>query len=181
MGHNDGALLFAFGSPFGDYRPTLQACARVFFGRPFFAPGPWDELGAWLRAQPLPESLIGVEFPVSYLDRTALRLERADGWASLRAVAFRRDRPAQSDQLHVSIWAQGKPIVLDPGTYRYNGAAGFENRLKLASSAVVGEVLVITVDDVQELDGVAVALGETTHRVTVGHLPVKIERQERYA
>lgn len=133
VGHNDGALLFAFGSPFGDYRPTLQACARVFFGRPFFAPGPWDELGVWLRAQPLPESLIGVEFPVSYLDRTALRLERADGWASLRAVAFRRDRPAQSDQLHVSIWAQGKPIVLDPGTYRYNGAAGFENRLKLAS------------------------------------------------
>ena len=80
VGHNDGALLFAFGSPFGDYRPTLQACARVFFGRPFFAPGPWDELGVWLRAQPLPESLIGVEFPVSYLDRTALRLKRTMIW-----------------------------------------------------------------------------------------------------
>lgn len=133
VGHNDGANLFAFGADFSDYRPTLQACARVFFGRPLYASGSWDELGEILNARPLAESLIAVPALSTYFNRTFLRIDSERDWASLRAVAFRRDRPAHADQLHVSIWREGKALTLDPGTYRYNGAPRFENRLKYAA------------------------------------------------
>ena len=49
------------------------------------------------------------------------------------------------------------------GVYEIDGLLG---------SAVVGEVLVVTVYDIQELDGVAIALGETTYRVTVATIPL---------
>lgn len=133
VGHNDGANLFAFGAPYADYRPTVQAAARIFLGEPVYAPGPWDELSEWLNARPLSESVLAKGNIFSYLDRTSLRLEGWHGWASLRASAYKADRPAHSDQLHVSIWREGQALVLDAGTFRYNGASEFENRLKYAA------------------------------------------------
>lgn len=133
VGHNDGANLFTFGASYADYRPAIQAAARIFLGEPVYAPGAWDELGDWLNAAPLPESVLAKGNIFSYLDRTTLRLEGWDGWAGLRAAAFKSDRPAHSDQLHVSIWREGHPLVLDAGTFRYNGAPEFENRLKYAA------------------------------------------------
>lgn len=133
VGHNDGANLFAFGASYADYRPTVQAAARIFLGEPVYAPGPWDELGEWLNARPLPESVLAKGNVFSYLDRTSLRLEGWNGWASLRASAYKADRPAHSDQLQVSIWREGQALVLDAGTFRYNGAPEFENRLKYAA------------------------------------------------
>lgn len=133
VGHNDGANLFAFGADFPDYRPTLQACSRVFLGSPIYAAGPWDGLGDILNARPLAASLIALPELSTYFNHTFLRIDAGTDWAALRAVGYRRDRPAHADQLQVSIWHKGKALALDPGTYRYNGAPRFENRLKYAA------------------------------------------------
>jgi hypothetical protein len=134
LGHNDGAhfLPLAPGG-FGDYRPTVQAAARVFAGGPVLPPGPWDELGLWLDL-PQPSGQAGFKMLEGKgFVQQRLFTPSGEGWASLRAVHF-TTRPAHADQLHVEIWQRGANLALDAGTYRYNAPAPWENAL--ASSRV---------------------------------------------
>lgn len=144
-GHNDGANLFAFGAGYWDYRPTLQGVSRVFLGKPYFPPGPWDELGDRFNALPLIVATEDETFRASYLSGTNLRLNAETGWASVNISEY-RDRPAHADQLHTVIWQAGDAIVLDPGTFRYNGISAMNNRLK---SAFVHNG--VTVDDCEPM------------------------------
>lgn len=128
LGSNDGALTLPLAcADFGDLRPTAQAAARAFLTADAFPPGPWDELSLWLglpRHEPLP-----ADAPLR--NQAVLRLDAPRGWASLRAVHY-TSRPFQSDQLHVEIWHNGENLARDPGTYRYNAPAPWDNALTAA-------------------------------------------------
>jgi hypothetical protein len=129
LGSNDGAniLPLAPGEIY-DYRPTIQAAAQAFTGKPVLPPGPWDELGLWLGLPPAPDPN-----PTSGERKWESRLDKADkgGWASLRAVRF-SSRPSHADQLHVEIWSRGEALALDAGTYHYNARPPWNNGLASA-------------------------------------------------
>lgn len=125
LGSNDGAYILPLAAGgFSDYRPVLQAAARAFFGRAVLPPGPWDEFWLWLTGHAPASITEPLPAPVP---QTA-RLENDSSWAALRAVHFRA-RPAHADQLHVDLWLNGQPLTLDAGTYRYNAAPPWDNRL----------------------------------------------------
>lgn len=136
LGSNDGALILPLASAeFSDYRPTAQAAARAFLAADGLPPGTWDEMSLWLGLDPqtpLPES-VPVRSPA------VLRLDEPGGWASLRAVHY-ATRPFQSDALHVEIWHNGENLARDPGTYRYNAPAPWDNAL---SAAAVHNTLIV--------------------------------------
>lgn len=73
-------------------------------------------------------------------------LRSANGFALMRAAKFRH-RPGQADMLHVDIWWRGENVALDPGTYSYNAAPPWDNRL-----AHTGFHNTVTVDNQDQME-----------------------------
>ena len=121
LGANDGALILPLSStPYGDFRPTVQAAARAFLrtGLPI---GPWDELALWLG---LPASGLTTDSD-AYL---AENLRGRASWAYLRASRF-KSRLSHMDQLHFDLWWRGLNVARDAGTFLYNGEPPWDNPL----------------------------------------------------
>jgi len=130
LGPNDGARILPL-SPVAhaDYRPELQAAARMFLGRPAFDPGPWDAAGDWLgadKAGPRQAETARGSGGMIRLDHPDL-----DSHAFLRAARF-TGRPGHADQLHVDLWLGGENVALDPGTFSYNADPPWDNALQTA-------------------------------------------------
>ena len=126
-GANDGALPAVLSTcDFTDFRPTLQAASLVSRGERLYEPGPWDEEAAWLLG---PHRL---DAPLRRLDRRAVSFA-ATGYHVLRGRSpetfgtFRcgtlRDRFSQIDMLHLDVWWRGLNVLVDGGSYLYNGPA----------------------------------------------------------
>ncbi|MHB8872432.1 MAG: heparinase II/III family protein [Myxococcaceae bacterium] len=126
-GANDGALPSLFSTcDFSDFRPALQAVSVAVRGERLYEPGPWDETTAWLfgpAALDLPLRKPGRR-SVSFAP-TGYHLLRGAGEASF--AAFRcgtiRDRFSQIDMLHLDVWWRGVNVLVDGGSYLYNGPA----------------------------------------------------------
>jgi hypothetical protein len=121
LGANDGALIFPFSTgEFADFRPITQAAARGFLGYTLPS-GAWDEMSLWFGL-PQTESLLGIpRYPGE-------NIYAPHSWGYLRAIRF-KSRPSHADQLHFDLWWRGLNITLDPGTYLYNAAPPWDNRL----------------------------------------------------
>lgn len=121
LGANDGALIFPLSTcPFDDYRPVAQAAAQAFLGYNI-GPGLWDEMSLWFgvpRSEPLTDAQ---RYPSDHI-------YAPHSWAYLRAVEF-KSRPSHADQLHLDLWWRGLNIAQDAGTYLYNAAPPWDNRL----------------------------------------------------
>ncbi len=122
-GANDGANVLPLACcDYLDYRPTLQAGWLIAFGKRCLPPGPWDEKAAWL---------IGADFmakPEADIPRSSMHIAPDGGyyllrgrrtWAMTRCCTY-RDRPSQADLLHVDLWCDGRNILRDAGSFRYN-------------------------------------------------------------
>lgn len=131
-GANDGARVLPLAlAPFTDFRPTLTAAAALL--RIPLAAGiePDRETLAWLRL-PLMASTASIVDGVY----------RGAGWAVARSrgtqVFLRagryRSRPSHLDPLQLDIRIAGRPLVVDAGSYLYNGPPPWRNGL--ASAAV---------------------------------------------
>jgi len=117
LGANDGALIFPLSTcPFDDFRPVAQAAARAFLGANL-PPGPWDEMSLWFGLPPGENPLPRDE-----------RLRGRHSWGYLRAVKL-TSRPSHADQLHFDLWWRGLNVAQDAGTYLYNAAPPWDNRL----------------------------------------------------
>lgn len=127
-GSNDGALPLPLTScDYSDFRPTLQAASIVARGERLYDRGPWDEEAAWL-AGPLAVD----QAPLRKRARKSVSI-MPSGFHVLRAAdgetfaAFRcgsvRDRFSQIDMLHVDFWWRGENVLVDAGSYLYNGPA----------------------------------------------------------
>lgn len=121
LGHNDGALILPLTvNGFRDVRPALQACTARLQGKAIFEQGTWDELSVWLN--------ISGEYDQFSEITTDTKVSSESNWMSVRAVNYQA-RPAHADQNHVEFWYQGENLLRDPGTFAYNLAFPWDNRL----------------------------------------------------
>jgi asparagine synthase (glutamine-hydrolysing) len=89
-----------------------------------FDRGPWDEMAVWLNG---PSAL---DLPLRKVNRTSVSFAHT-GYHVLRGreprnfAAFRcgtiLDRFSQIDMLHLDVWWRGHNVLVDPGSYLYNG------------------------------------------------------------
>ena len=125
-GANDGAMPCVLSScDFADFRPLLQAVSVSVRGERLYEQGPWDEETAWVCGP------AAVQAPLRRPRRRSIAF-RSTGYHVLRArgdessfATFRcgaiRDRYAQIDMLHLDVWWRGHNVLVDPGSYLYNG------------------------------------------------------------
>ena len=126
LGANDGAHILPLSSlNYDDFRPTLQAAGRAFLDQSLLAPGPWDELSAWLGL-PLTQQIVAHKQPQA---ADMPRIDTPTGHAFLRVAQF-TDRPSHADQLHIDIWHKGETIAFDAGSYSYNAPPPWQNALQ---------------------------------------------------
>ncbi len=131
FGPNDGARLLPLSiRPFGDYRPTIQAAWKLFFGEGYYPEGEWDDMALWLGiadGAPRRTNDDGGRSQAIDLPQAGLHLTRKNGLkVSLRAASF-QNRPGHSDQLHLDIWYEGINLAHDPGTFLYNAPTPWDN------------------------------------------------------
>ncbi len=132
LGPNDGAYILPLTvQPFHDYRPVIQAASKIFWGRKFFNPGPWDEMNLWFddilddtRVSRFPDFKSGKPIPVP----DVIHHPYNKSWIYLRVAKF-SNRPGHADQLHADLWWRGFYIAQDAGSYLYNGVPPWDNSL----------------------------------------------------
>jgi asparagine synthase (glutamine-hydrolysing) len=125
FGANDGSLPLPLSTcEFPDFRPTLQAASVITRGERIYDRGPWDEMTAWLfgaKALDLPLKMPkrkSVSF--QYGGYQALRGREERTFATFRCGSL-RDRFSQIDMLHLDVWWKGNNVLVDGGSYLYNG------------------------------------------------------------
>ncbi len=121
-GSNDGANILPLACcDYLDYRPTVQAASILTDNCPCLPAGPWDEKALWLfGSQPFESPVCPIvrkpEF--SAPDGGYYILRAPNSWAMTRCHTY-RDRPSQSDMLHVDLWYKGVNVLRDAGSYLY--------------------------------------------------------------
>jgi asparagine synthase (glutamine-hydrolysing) len=125
-GSNDGALPAILSTcDFSDFRPTLQAVSIATRAERVYEPGPWDEESAWFFG---PQCL---DLPLRQPTRKSVSFNQT-GFHVLRSsidegtyASFRcgsiKDRFSQIDMLNVDIFWKGQNVLVDGGSYLYNG------------------------------------------------------------
>jgi asparagine synthase (glutamine-hydrolysing) len=131
FGCNDGSLPMALSTcDFSDFRPTLQAASIAVRRERIYAPGPWDEMAVWLLG---PDAL-GLPFrgpqrkSVSFTHSGyhVLRGREAASFSVFRCGSL-LERFSQIDMLHVDVWWRGHNVLVDGGSYLYNGPEAWHN------------------------------------------------------
>ncbi len=127
-GNNDGALPMVLSTcDYSDFRPTLQAASVIATGERLYASGPWDEEAVWMvgpqafEASPLKtRKRYSRSFVVSGYH--VLRGQNEENFATFRCGSL-KERFSQIDMLHVDVWWRGQNMLVDAGSYLYNGPA----------------------------------------------------------
>jgi asparagine synthase (glutamine-hydrolysing) len=125
-GSNDGALPSPLTTcDFSDMRPVLQAASVLVRGERVYEPGPWDEETAWFLG------VHALDAPLRRPSRRSISF-RKTGYHVIRGRdessfgTFRcgtlHDRFSQIDMLHLDVWWRGMNVLVDPGSFQYNGA-----------------------------------------------------------
>jgi hypothetical protein len=125
-GSNDGSHPSVMSTcDFSDYRPTLQAASVACRGERLFEPGPWDEEAAWLFG---PSCL---DLPI----RGPARRSVSFAWTGFHVLRSEVDERtflsfrcgtvrvpfSQIDMLHLDLFWRGENVLVDGGSYLYNG------------------------------------------------------------
>jgi asparagine synthase (glutamine-hydrolysing) len=137
FGSNDGAMPSPFTScDFSDFRPTLQAACIAARGERLYPPGPWDEEAAWLlgsaslEAPLAPPPRTSISFPTGF--QVARGVDPAS-FSVLRCGSV-RDRFSQIDMLHLDVWWRGENVLVDAGSYLYNGPPAWHRHFSTTAS-----------------------------------------------
>ena len=117
-GANDGALFFPLNdSEYRDYRPQLHALSAALEEGKI---GHDLEDQYWYGINHLAEKEMKQEFgPLSYQIGGFYLLRETDSFTFIRC-GNHKDRPSQADNLHLDLWANGKNVLRDAGSYKYN-------------------------------------------------------------
>jgi Heparinase II/III-like protein/Heparinase II/III N-terminus len=137
-GANDGGMPAILSTcDFSDFRPTLQATSIASRGERLYPPGPWDEEAAWLLGPHM------LDVPIRTPHRTSVSFATSGyhvlrGFGSGTFAAFRcgtvLDRFSQIDMLHLDVWWRGQNVLVDPGSYLYNGPTEWHNHFHRTAS-----------------------------------------------
>lgn len=125
FGNNDGADgLPLTACDYTDFRPLLQLASVVGHGTRAFDEGPWDEALGWLFPSAADAPLKArvqqsVSFPASGYH--VLRPTGSGGDFAVVRCGNLRERFGQIDMMHVDWWRGGRNVLIDGGSYSYNG------------------------------------------------------------
>ncbi len=125
FGPNDGSLPFVLSTcPFSDFRPVLQSLSVLTRGERLYEAGPWDEECAWFLGPAAPEAPLrsrttaSVSFPES--GSHVLRGSETSTFCVFRCGDIKQ-RFSQIDMLSTDVWWRGLNVIVDSGSYSYNG------------------------------------------------------------
>jgi len=125
FGPNDGSLPFVLSTcAFSDFRPLLQTLSVLTRGERLYEPGPWDEECAWfLGPTALEVPLRRKSWAAASYRESATHVLRGSEPSSF--CVFRcgdiKQRFSQIDMLSIDVWWRGLNVVVDAGSYSYNG------------------------------------------------------------
>jgi len=122
-GSNDGALFFPLtDADYRDYRPQINTLHYILTNKVLFDVDEiledvnWHGKVSKTDVFPPLEKRLGVQS----FDIGGYYLCRSNNFFTFIRCGSHKDRPAQADNLHIDIWYQGKNILRDSGTYKYN-------------------------------------------------------------
>jgi asparagine synthase (glutamine-hydrolysing) len=137
-GANDGALPCVLSTcDFSDFRPTLQALSIQTRGERLYPPGPWDEEACWLLGPAALEAPMRAAKSTSvsfcHSGHHVLRGNDQGSFGTFHCGDL-LDRFSQMDMLHLDVWWRGQNVLVDGGTYLYNGPEEWHNHFIRTSS-----------------------------------------------
>lgn len=137
-GPNDGALpAITSTCDFSDMRPLIQAVSILARGHRVYPPGPWDESAVWfLGARALDAPLhTPLRRSVSFAETGyhVLRGRDESAFGAFRCGSL-HDRFSQIDMLHLDVWWRGHNVLVDPGSFQYNGAPKWHDHFMRTAS-----------------------------------------------
>lgn len=144
-GANDGALFFKLNDqPYRDYRPQLNTLAYFFYGNTLFQKENLQEDISWYATN-LKRANTNEAPRQSYLNEFEAGgyylIRDKETFTFIKCGSY-KDRPSHADNLHIDIWHQGKNILRDAGTYKYNTSkelVGYFNGTKAHNTVSLGE------------------------------------------
>ncbi|TFH20828.1 MAG: heparinase [Bacteroidia bacterium] len=124
LGSNDGTLLQSNHScDYRDFRPSLQLASVLLHGIPAFAKGSYNEALNWYGIKNYPDNKEALNKLSQVFKSGYVIMNGGASWALLR-FPFYKFRPAHNDALHFDLWAEGKNLLFDSGSYSYNPEPG---------------------------------------------------------
>jgi hypothetical protein len=115
-GSNDGALFFKLTDcDYRNYRSQLDDLRGALYGQRYFnlESFKWYGLSAEKIPYVYPQS-------VEVFNKGGFYIMQEDTTKTFLRCGAYKDRPFQSDNLHLDIWVKGVNILHDSGSYRYN-------------------------------------------------------------
>ncbi|TWI19965.1 heparinase II/III family protein [Sphingobacterium siyangense] len=123
-GSNDGALFFPWSDTnYRDYRPQLNSLHILLTGESLYDSDLYKEEAAWWN---IPKSetysfpIMKKFYGIKEYSTGGYTIIRDGSCFTLLRCGSHKDRPAQADNLHMDVWVDGKNILRDSGTYKYN-------------------------------------------------------------
>jgi len=115
-GSNDGALFFKLtDDDYRNYRSQLDDLRAVLYQTVYFK----SESNSWYGLSDINIKNYTKKDLYNFDKGGYYIIQDADVMSFIRCGAY-KDRPAQSDNLHLDIWVDGINILRDSGTYKYN-------------------------------------------------------------
>jgi len=115
-GSNDGALFFKLtDTDFRNYRPQLDDLRSVLKGYNLYN---FSSL-YWYGLIPNKREPHTIPKINNFYQRGYYIMQDQDVKTFIRCGSY-KNRPAQSDNLHIDIWCKGENVLWDTGSYRYN-------------------------------------------------------------
>lgn len=115
-GSNDGALFFKLTSDdYRVYRSQLDDLRAILYGYTYYH----SKSAFWYGIQPIQKTAKPIP-EISSFDKSGYYIFQDNNVKTFIRCGAYKDRPFQSDNLHLDIWANGINYLRDSGSYKYN-------------------------------------------------------------
>jgi len=115
-GSNDGALFFKLtNDDYRDYRSQLDDLRAVLNGYTYF----YSTSSLWLGIQPKQKKQPLLS-EINTFEKSGYYISQDGNTKTFIRCGSYKDRPFQSDNLHIDIWVNGINYLRDTGSYKYN-------------------------------------------------------------
>lgn len=130
-GANDGALFFPLTEcEYRDYRPQLNTLHQILTNQKLFDDGTINEDYQWLQTQAKPTfdfEKIEQNKGITSFENGGYYICKTDTSFTFIRCGNHKDRPSHADNLHMDVWVEGKNVLRDSGTYKYNTSKELSN------------------------------------------------------
>ncbi|HEY3406225.1 MAG TPA: alginate lyase family protein [Ohtaekwangia sp.] len=119
-GANDGSLFFHWNDlSFRDFRPSLDALHYLLTSANCYERKFEDRMWFGVRGLARYEAIRVPDGCHAFITGGLYMYRQQDLMVWINCVRY-KDRPSQADELHLDVWHNGKNILRDAGSYRYN-------------------------------------------------------------